>query len=286
MRPPREEDVAPGAPGPLAHVAFALWVAVCAAAPEFIWQGLREVGSHFTWYNLYSAAVVGVILAFFVEPILHRIRSRRWNADEHGGQGVLPTVALALAFGVAAVAVHECMNAYVGTSEPLLAQRQEGLRRAVDLILQWALVPFGVTLAWFGARSGRAMRWSSATLAVLWAVAVGWYYEWGWRGTIMVALPCALITALGVRRIAREWTPDTFPRLAIGTGLVVALFVSAALAVQIVLTLARVTAWHVYTLGDLFEDLRFYLGWVLGLAIAPNPVPAGRRAPPRDLSSH
>ncbi len=39
-----------------------------------------------------------------------------------------------------------------------------------------------------------------------------------------------------------------------------------------------VTSWHVYTFGDLFEDLRFYLGWVLGLLIAPNPVP--------DLSRH
>jgi len=272
---PREEG---RAPGPIAHVAFALWVSVCAAAPEFIWQGLLQLGSHLTWYNLYSAAVIGVILAFFVEPILQRIRSRRWSADDHGGQGVLPTVALALAFGVAAVAVHECMNAYVGTSQPHLAQREEGLRRAVDLILQWALVPFGVTLAWFGARGGRAMRWSGAGLAVLWAVAVGWYYEWGWRGTIMAAVSCAAITALGVRRIAREWTPDTFPRLAIETGLVVAALMSAAVAVHVVLSLARVTPWHAYTLSDLFEDLRFYLGWVLGLAVAPNPVHGGRRA--------
>jgi pyruvate dehydrogenase E1 component alpha subunit len=46
------------------------------------------------------------------------------------------------------------------------------------------------------------------------------------------------------------------------------------------LNIAGVTSWHVYTFGDLFEDLRFYLGWVLGLLIAPNPVPelSGRRA--------
>ena len=46
-------------------------------------------------------------------------------------------------------------------------------------------------------------------------------------------------------------------------------------------SLARVTSWHVYTVGELCEDLRFYLGWVIGLLIAPNPVPdiSGRQAP-------
>jgi len=279
MPPRNEDDVAPvAAPGPLARVAFALWVSICAAAPEFIWQGLLQLGGHVTVFNLYTVVVVGLILAFFVEPILHRIRNRRWDAGEHAGRGILPTVALALAFGVAAVAVHECLNAYVGTGAPHPAQRQEGLRRAVDLILQWALVPFVVTLAWFGARRGRPVRWYGAALAVLWAGAVGWHYGWGWRSTVMSALACALITVFGIRRLAGDWSPDTFRKLAFGTGLVVLGFVSAALVVQGILRLAGVTAWHVYTFGDLCEDLRFYLGWVLGLLIAPNPVPdvAGR----------
>ncbi len=163
----------------LARLAFALWVSICAAAPEFIWQGLLQLGGHFTLVNLYSVIVIGLILAFFVEPILQRIRSRRWEVDEHGGHGVLPTVVLALAFGVAAVAVHECMNAYVGGNERLPAQRQEGLRRGVDLILQWALVPFVVTLAWFGARRGRLIGWFGAALACLWTIAVGRYYDVG-----------------------------------------------------------------------------------------------------------
>jgi hypothetical protein len=259
-------------PSPLARLAFAVWISICAAAPEFIWQGLLQVGGHFTLVNLYSVILIGLILAFFVEPVLQRIRSRRWDVDEDGGHGVLATVILALAFGLAAVAVHECMNAYVGANAHLQAQRQEGLGRAVDLILQWALVPFVVTLAWFGARRGRVIGWYGAALACLWTIAVGRYYAWDWHGTVMSALLCGLITVFGVLRIQHDWSHDTFRTLAFGTGLVVLGFVSVGLLVQVCLNLAGVTSWHVYTFGDLFEDLRFYLGWVLGLLIAPNPV--------------
>jgi len=257
----------------LARLAFAFWVSICAAAPEFIWQGLILLGGHLTLFNLYSVILIGLVLAFFVEPVLQRIRSRRWDVDEHGGHGVLPSVVLALAFGVTAVAVHECMNAYVGGNEHLQSQRQESLGRAVELILQWALVPFVVTLAWFGSRRGRSFGWYGAALAFLWAVAVGWYYEWGWRGTVMSALLCGLITVFGVLRIAHDWSHDTFRKLAFGTGLVVLGFVSVGVLVQVCLNLAGVTSWHAYTFGELFEDLRFYLGWVLGLVVAPNPVP-------------
>jgi len=104
---------------PLGHLAFAAWVSICAAAPEFIWQGLFLLGAHISWLNLYSVILIGPILAFFVEPIMQRIRSRRWDVDDNAGHGVLPSVILALAFGVAAVALHECLNAYVGGSDHL-----------------------------------------------------------------------------------------------------------------------------------------------------------------------
>jgi hypothetical protein len=274
--------IAPGAARFLARVAFALWVSICSAAPEFIWQGLLQLGGHLTLFNLYAVMLIGPILAFFVEPILQRIRSRRWDVDEHGGQGVLASVVFALAFGVAAVAVHECMNAYVGGGEHLQSQRRDSLGRAVDLILQWALVPFGVTLAWFGARHGRRLGGCAAALAFLWAVAVGWHYEWDWRDIAVSAVLGGLIGVFGVRRIARGWSHDTFRELAFGTGLLVVGFTSVGLLVQLPLSLAGVTSWHVYNFRELFEDLRFYLGWVLGLLIAPNPVPeelSGRDAP-------
>jgi hypothetical protein len=51
----------------------AFWVAICAAAPEVIWQGLRIAAGHLTRADLLSALLLGLILAFFVEPLLRRI---------------------------------------------------------------------------------------------------------------------------------------------------------------------------------------------------------------------
>ena len=55
---------------PLAYLAFAVWVSVCAAAPEFIWQGLLALLGHFSRENVYSIVLIGLILTVFVEPIL------------------------------------------------------------------------------------------------------------------------------------------------------------------------------------------------------------------------
>src|SRR5271167_5028431 len=51
----------------------ALWIVICAAAPEFIWQGLRIGLGHFTRADLLSALFLGLILAFFVDPLMRRI---------------------------------------------------------------------------------------------------------------------------------------------------------------------------------------------------------------------
>ena len=67
----------------ISGLAFAIWVAVCAAAPELIWQGLLLIAHHFTLLNLYAIILIGLILAFFVEPLMERIRNRRWEL-EHG----------------------------------------------------------------------------------------------------------------------------------------------------------------------------------------------------------
>ncbi len=40
---------------------------MCAAAPEFIWQGVRLAFSHPDVSDLLSALLIGVTLAFFVE---------------------------------------------------------------------------------------------------------------------------------------------------------------------------------------------------------------------------
>ncbi len=46
----------------------ALWIAICAAAPEFIWRGAFVIIDHAQWGDLVAAALIGLILAFFIEP--------------------------------------------------------------------------------------------------------------------------------------------------------------------------------------------------------------------------
>lgn len=68
-------------------VITALWIAVCAAAPEFIWQGVRLAFSHPDVSDLLSALLIGVTLAFFVEPLSESVI---WCPIE---SAVLPTIA-------------------------------------------------------------------------------------------------------------------------------------------------------------------------------------------------
>ena len=257
----------------ISSLAFALWVAICAAAPELIWQGLLLIAQHFTLLNLYAIVLIGLILAFFVEPIMERIRSRRWELERQDNQSLILTAGFAFAFGIAAVALHEGLSAYVGTGEAGSAARRESLAQAFELILQWALIPFAVTLAWFAARSGRAAAWLAGSLALAWTVAVGWFYAWSNRDIVMVAIPVVMVLMLGAGSIAAEWSHFTFRHLAVSTALVFAGFIVSALAAQGLLWLCGVRSWHIYTLSEFFEDIRFYAGWSLGIAIAPNPVP-------------
>jgi hypothetical protein len=257
----------------ISGLAFAAWVAICAAAPELIWQGLLLLAEHFTLLSLCAIVLIGLVLAFFVEPIMERIRNRRWAVEHQDNQSLVLTAGFAFVFGVAAVALHEGLSAYVGSGEAGSAARQERLVQAIELILQWALIPFAVTLAWFAARSGRTVTWVAGALALAWTVAVGRFYAWSSRDIVMVAIPVVMVLVLGARRIAAAWNPVTFRHLAVGTALVFAGFILSASAAQGLLWLCGVRGWHIYTLATFFEDIRFYAGWSLGIAIAPNPVP-------------
>jgi hypothetical protein len=266
---------------PAAHaisgLAFAVWVAICAAAPELIWQGLLRVAQHFTLLSLYAIILIGLVLAFFVEPILERVRNRRWDVGHQSDQSLILTAAFAFAFGVAAVALHEGLSAYLGAGEHAPDARRESLNQAVELILQWSLIPFAVTLSWFAARLGRPAAWSAGALALAWCVAVGWFYEWSTRDIVVVAIPALMVIVLGANKIATEWSDDTFRDLAFGVAVIFAGFIAAAVVSQGVVWAFGVRSWHIYTLAELFEDIRFYGGWSLGVAIAPSPVP---RSPP------
>ena len=56
------------------------------------------------------------------------------------------------------------------------------------------------------------------------------------------------------------------------TAIIASLWLVAAGLVQLALSLFAPKTWYVYTWIEYTIDFRFYLGWVIGLAVAPRPV--------------
>jgi hypothetical protein len=257
---------------------FAFWVSVCAAAPEFIWRGLVALAGHLAWRDVYSAILIAMLLGFFVEPIMERLRTRRWKLEHRNATTSIYTAAIALVFGVAAVSVHEAMNAYLGGAEAPDHEKQANLVAAIEQVQEWALIPFAVTLAWFGARAGGWVAVLAGILAGAWVVAVGLRYEWAWREIGTTSIPCFAIIALGTGFVVMRWDDETFLHLAVLTAAVAASWFVLAWLAESGASLLGAPDFHIYSWDRFWEDFRFYLGWSLGLAVAPNPVPRAARA--------
>ncbi len=257
----------------LTYLGFAFWVSVCAAAPEFIWQGLLALIDHFSRQNVYAIILIGVILTVFVEPILERARDGRWTSEHRNTRSLLLTAPIAFVFGLVAVGLHECMTAYLGSGHD---GQSDGVAKGVSLILEWAWVPMAVTLSWFCARLPGWPRLAGGVAAGAWVIAIGWYYGWPLRDIVMTAVPCIVLIALGQWYVARNWHEDTFRNLAIGVAGVSLAWLALTLLLHAVLGPAGLAGYPLYGAGDLGDDFRFYLGWSIGLALAPNPVPLDR----------
>lgn len=267
-------------PHALACALFALWVSVCAFAPEAIWQGFLLLREHFGMAEGLTALFVGALLAFFVEPLLERLKAGRWRLHHPppGGRALL-TVPVALLFGAATVCVHEAMAAFLGS-----AHAHDGgarLSHAVGEALQWASVPAAVTVAWFAAARAPHFALLAAGLAAAWTVGTGYLFDWRPAVVVATVLPAFGIALLGARLTGRRWDEGTFPALARLTATVAAGWL-------VLLCLVRYAAdalgWQmsrVYGTPQLLEDLRFYLGWSLGVMLAPDPI--WRRITQEDL---
>jgi hypothetical protein len=106
----------------------------------------------------------------------------------------------------------------------------------------------------------------------------------GWQVVAMNAVPCCLIALLGTRVVLRRWDANTFPALAkltagvAGGWLVLAWLTQAGFGHVGGLGLQLYAPDALYV--DFYDDLRFYLGWSLGLSVVPNPVPEDGRGGP------
>ena len=89
----------------------------------------------------------------------------------------------------------------------------------------------------------------------------------------MTSIPCVALIPLGQAYVARNWGGATFRNLAIFLAGFSALWLAGTRLLQAALPLAGLPELRLYEAGDLGSDFRFYLGWAMGLALAPNPVP-------------
>ena len=255
---------------------FALWVSVCAFAPEAIWQGFRLLREHFGMAEGLTALFLGAILAFFVDPLSERLKARRWHSPHPSNGRALLAVPVALFFGAATVCIHEAMTAFLGG-----AHAHDGgvrLTHAVGDALQWACVPAAVTVAWFAAAGAPRAALPAAVLTAAWAVGAG--YLFGWRPVVVVAtaVPAFALALLGARLTARRWDEGTFPALARLTASIAVAWLALLCLVRFAADLLGWPISEVYETAQVLEDLRFYLGWTLGVMLAPDPV--WRQAPP------
>src|SRR5260221_2661906 len=221
-----------GRPVPLSRAfnagVFAFWVSVCAAAPEFIWRGLVALAGHLALRDVYSAILIAMLLAFFVEPVMERLRSGRWKLEHQTAKTLIYRATISLAFGAAAVCVHEAMNSYLGGAEAADHEKLANLVAAMEQVREWALIPFAVTVAWFSARAGGRVAILAGVLAGVWVVAVGLHYAWAWRDIGTTSIPCFAIIAIGTRFVAQRWDDEMFLQLALLTAVGAAFWFAVA----------------------------------------------------------
>ena len=267
----------PGLHGAASALTFAAWVAVCTAAPEFIWRGMRAAIGHVGLADLYGALLIGLILAFFIEPVLERLRSLAAGhgaPSPHGpaGRPILFNAALGLAFALTAVCLHEAMTALLKSQHEAGQAHGTGLDVGLSLTLAWALVPFATTLAWLcAARTWLA--WIIGLAAACSAAIAGVLFDWSRLDIVNTTLPCLPILVLGMREMRRPADAGSrIGRCMRVVAVVATIWLGLALAIDTLLDAAHLKRYSLYSPAGLWVDARFYLGWVLGLLLAPAPV--------------
>jgi len=177
-----------------------------------------------------------------------------------------------LSFAIVAVCVHEAITVYVAASHSN-EHAGENLAKAVAQALQWALIPFFITLAWMAARAPSWIAWSVAALAVIVSFVAGVIFGWSAHVLVTSVIPATGVLIAGCIIVREQWDASTFRRCARATGVIALAWLVLTGALQLALWLAHVQAFRVYERSEFWSDLRFYIGWVTGLLVAPSFVP-------------
>jgi hypothetical protein len=256
----------------------ALWVATCAMTPEFIWRGGSAALHHFSLITLVSALLVGLMLAFCIEPALERVRHRwlAWRDPGHatgrhiGHTHLLFTAGVGIAFGFATVCVHDAITTFLASQAETGVARHMGLLNGLGVAANWAAIPFFVTIAWMTA--GRPpWGWIFSAVAAVSPVVLAVGFIWSWQDWLTTQIPTLVILAAGYRQARLASDPALFRRAAQSLAWICPLWFVCALAVGAMLDLVGMGWAELYSRYEFWIDVRFYIGWAMGLLLVPLP---------------
>ncbi len=256
-------------------------------APEFIWLGGRIAVGHMGWEDLVAALLVGLILAFFIEPALHLVRhdwmTRGGSHAAHGEDADTPhllfSAATGLAFALVSFCLHDALTTYLMAKDETEAARHLALINGLTIAISWAAVPFCITLAWVTAER-RPWSWITIGLAILSPALTAWVFSWAWEDWCTTQLPALAILAAGYRLIPRKPGGALFRRAAWSMTWIAPLWLIGALSLDHIMDFSGIGWTDLYSRSEAWIDLRFYIGWIIGLMLAPVPlVPVGKRRP-------
>jgi hypothetical protein len=279
----RPSVVARGARAALAGIAATvstLSVAICAAALELVWQGLLLASRHISRFDLLSALLIGLVLAFLVDPLMERLRSAlsrdrpQEAASVSNERNPLFSTCIGIAFAFVSVCLHSALASFVSGPEGHAGADWAVLEAAVRLTTAWALVPFFVTLAWIGARRW----WVKVPLGIVAATSpffVGWLFSWAWQTIAITAVPCVAILLLGYPQALSEPQQFGFTPYARTVVFVAAIWLAATALAEVVLYSLAIDPLQFSGFLEFWIDARFYLGWALGLLMTPFPFHTG-----------
>ena len=270
-------DAVPAAGGAAVHASiihallFAVWVAICSVAPEFIWQGFLQIAQHFSWSTVASALLVGAIVAFFVEPLIERLRVMRLHIV-HKHRTPIHMTASAFSLAILAVFAHDAIVTFTsGGGAEGQTGKSLGLVYAISQVFQWSWIPLVVTLAWVYARQSRWIRWPIVLMALASIGLVGPVFDWNAIDTTTTVVPCVCVLFGGYYVMRRYPEDAAFSRCTRLTLVIAVVWLVVTGVLQAFLSLFAVKALRAYTWTEYAIDFRFYLGWVIGLVVAPKP---------------
>jgi hypothetical protein len=199
---------------------------------------------------------------------MERLRSLpREGAGRREPGTALFTAALSLVFALASIGLHDAMTAFVSAHE---SAAHGGFADAIALTLAWAIVPFAVTLAWLC----RPITWLAIPVGVVGAVSsgiAGCLFAWSPRAVVTTAIPSLVILGLGYRQAGGSPKQHGFIPHACHVVWVAAAWLAAASLLDLVLGVFGLDQFKLYNRPGFWVDVKFYLGWSLGLLLSPSP---------------